>query len=90
MLIEVLLFGRRRHKSDCLCAICVLKRRRKEREETARIAKDQNGAGNNPAQELNFEVTKKCLEFNQTFLNVKKKQEHCLIFPDAIFYIKEK
>ncbi|CAK9325681.1 unnamed protein product [Citrullus colocynthis] len=45
----------RRHKSDCLCAICVLKRRRKEREETARIAKDQNGAGNNPAQELNFE-----------------------------------
>ncbi|XP_038877862.1 bromodomain-containing factor 2 isoform X1 [Benincasa hispida] len=45
----------RRHKSDCLCAICVLKRRRKEREETARIAKDQIGAGNNLAQDLKFE-----------------------------------
>ncbi|EEF35949.1 bromodomain-containing protein, putative [Ricinus communis] len=28
----------RRHKSDCLCAICVLKRRRREREENERIA----------------------------------------------------
>ncbi|PQQ14579.1 bromodomain-containing protein C631.02 isoform X1 [Prunus yedoensis var. nudiflora] len=34
----------RRHKSDCLCAICVLKRRRREREENARIAKSQHGA----------------------------------------------
>ncbi|KAA0034151.1 hypothetical protein IC582_023343 [Cucumis melo] len=45
----------RRHKSDCLCAICVLKRRRREREETARVAKDQTGAGNNLARELKFE-----------------------------------
>ncbi|XP_048232178.1 bromodomain testis-specific protein isoform X2 [Ricinus communis] len=29
---------KRRHKSDCLCAICVLKRRRREREENERIA----------------------------------------------------
>ncbi|XP_050209836.1 uncharacterized protein LOC126660402 [Mercurialis annua] len=28
----------RRHKSDCLCAICVLKRRRREREESERLA----------------------------------------------------
>ncbi|GMN26782.1 hypothetical protein TIFTF001_001417 [Ficus carica] len=39
-------FGRR-HKSDCLCAICVLKRRRREREENARIAKSQTEGGDN-------------------------------------------
>ncbi|XWS62415.1 hypothetical protein CRYUN_Cryun06bG0008800 [Craigia yunnanensis] len=33
----------RRHKSDCLCAICVLKRRKREREANARIAKGQTG-----------------------------------------------
>ncbi|KAJ6394894.1 hypothetical protein OIU77_023997 [Salix suchowensis] len=30
-----------RHKLDCLCAICVLKRRRREREENARLTKGQ-------------------------------------------------
>lgn len=43
-LIFHVLFCRRRHKFDCLCAICVLKRRRREREENDRIAKSQNGA----------------------------------------------
>uniref|UniRef100_A0A2P2K5Q1 Uncharacterized protein MANES_10G118700 n=1 Tax=Rhizophora mucronata TaxID=61149 RepID=A0A2P2K5Q1_RHIMU len=33
----------RRHKADCLCAICVLKRRRREREESTRLAKTQIG-----------------------------------------------
>ncbi|KAK8522376.1 hypothetical protein V6N13_115348 [Hibiscus sabdariffa] len=34
----------RRHKSDCLCAICVLKRRKREREANARMAnKGQSG-----------------------------------------------
>ncbi|KAI9178518.1 hypothetical protein LWI28_027476 [Acer negundo] len=33
----------RRHKHDCLCAICVLKRRKREREENARITKGQTG-----------------------------------------------
>lgn len=33
----------RRHKHDCLCAICVLKRRKREREENARIAQGQTG-----------------------------------------------
>ncbi|XVE48565.1 hypothetical protein DITRI_Ditri01bG0011700 [Diplodiscus trichospermus] len=33
----------RRHKSDCLCAICVLKRRKREREANARMAKGQTG-----------------------------------------------
>ncbi|XP_031253554.1 ABC transporter F family member 4-like [Pistacia vera] len=33
----------RRHKHDCLCAICVLKRRKREREESARIANRQIG-----------------------------------------------
>ncbi|EXB29042.1 Bromodomain-containing factor 2 [Morus notabilis] len=47
-------FGRR-HKSDCLCAICVLKRRRREREENARIAKSLEIGDNNPIQELNQE-----------------------------------
>ncbi|XP_048324517.2 uncharacterized protein LOC107412569 isoform X1 [Ziziphus jujuba] len=37
----------RRHKFDCLCAICVLKRRRREREENDRIAKSQTGADDN-------------------------------------------
>ncbi|KAL5567352.1 hypothetical protein UlMin_030516 [Ulmus minor] len=37
----------RRHKSDCLCAICVLKRRRREREENARIATGQIGVSDN-------------------------------------------
>ncbi|CAN1305754.1 Bromodomain-containing protein 4B [Linum perenne] len=32
----------RRHKSDCLCAVCVLKRRRREREENARQATGQS------------------------------------------------
>ncbi|CAL1385593.1 unnamed protein product [Linum trigynum] len=32
----------RRHKSDCLCAVCVLQRRRKEREENARLANGQS------------------------------------------------
>ncbi|XP_007041233.2 PREDICTED: SWR1 complex bromodomain subunit bdf1 [Theobroma cacao] len=33
----------RRHKSDCLCAICVLKRRKREREANERMAKGQIG-----------------------------------------------
>ncbi|GLT77316.1 hypothetical protein SLA2020_489140 [Shorea laevis] len=33
----------RRHKSDCLCAVCVLKRRKREREANARLAKGQSG-----------------------------------------------
>ncbi|KAF9690298.1 hypothetical protein SADUNF_Sadunf01G0181000 [Salix dunnii] len=42
----------RRHKLDCLCAICVLKRRRREREENARLTKGQVGdADNELAQE---------------------------------------
>ncbi|KAF9660671.1 hypothetical protein SADUNF_SadunfUnG0003100 [Salix dunnii] len=41
-----------RHKLDCLCAICVLKRRRREREENARLTKGQVGdADNELAQE---------------------------------------
>ncbi|KAJ4717439.1 putative Bromodomain-containing protein [Melia azedarach] len=43
----------RRHKHDCLCAICVLKRRKREREESARIAKGQIGVAE--AQELKQE-----------------------------------
>ncbi|KAF5731812.1 bromodomain-containing protein 3 [Tripterygium wilfordii] len=34
----------RRHKHDCLCAICVLKRRKREREENSRISKALIGA----------------------------------------------
>lgn len=46
----------RRHKNDCLCAICVLKRRRREREENARLAKGHIGAtDNNYAQETKQE-----------------------------------
>ncbi|OWM79332.1 hypothetical protein CDL15_Pgr003505 [Punica granatum] len=33
--------GFRRHKSNCLCAICVLKRKRKEREERERMERGQ-------------------------------------------------
>ncbi|CAB4267892.1 unnamed protein product [Prunus armeniaca] len=47
----------RRHKSDCLCAICVLKRRRREREENARIAKSQHGASDN---KLTHELKQEC------------------------------
>lgn len=46
---------RRRHKHDCLCAICVLKRRRREREENARIAKG-SFCGDKLAKELRQEV----------------------------------
>lgn len=31
----------KRHKDDCLCAICIMKRRRREREEKARVLKEQ-------------------------------------------------
>ncbi|KAF2319963.1 hypothetical protein GH714_021075 [Hevea brasiliensis] len=52
-------FSRRRHKLDCLCAICVLKRRRRECEENARLAKGQiGGADNKLAQELKQEKGK--------------------------------
>ncbi|KAI6701738.1 hypothetical protein NL676_016062 [Syzygium grande] len=43
--------GMRRHKNDCLCAICVLKRRRKEREEKERMARGQAGVGDELKQE---------------------------------------
>ncbi|XP_050157599.1 uncharacterized protein LOC126631525 [Malus sylvestris] len=43
---------RRHHKADCLCAICVLKRRRREREENDRIAKSHGASDNSLAQEL--------------------------------------
>lgn len=57
ILFPEVLICRRRHKSDCLCAICVLKRRRKEREENARLAKGLTGASdNNYAQETKQEV----------------------------------
>lgn len=51
------LICRRRHKNDCLCAICVLKRRRREREENARLAKGHVGAtDNNYTEETQQEV----------------------------------
>ncbi|KAI3408658.1 uncharacterized protein J3R85_020169 [Psidium guajava] len=43
--------GMRRHKNDCLCAICVLKRRRKEREDKERMARGQTGIGDELKQE---------------------------------------
>lgn len=47
----------RRHKLDCLCAICVLKRRRREREENARLTKGQIGVSDNElGQEFKQEV----------------------------------
>lgn len=50
-------FCRRRHKLDCLCAICVLKRRRREREENARLTKGQIGVSDNElGQEFKQEV----------------------------------
>lgn len=62
MVLCVFLFCRRRHKSDCLCAICVLKRRRREREENARIAKSQTeGGDNNLSPEFKQEVSLKIL-----------------------------
>ncbi|XP_010548903.1 PREDICTED: bromodomain testis-specific protein [Tarenaya hassleriana] len=33
----------RHHKSDCMCAVCILKRRKREREHNARIAQGQSG-----------------------------------------------
>ncbi|KAM2669332.1 hypothetical protein EV2_020814 [Malus domestica] len=46
----------RHHKADCLCAICVLKRRRREREENDQIAKGHGPSDNSLAQELKQEV----------------------------------
>ncbi|TQE07373.1 hypothetical protein C1H46_007026 [Malus baccata] len=45
----------RHHKADCLCAICVLKRRRREREENDQIAKGHGASDNSLAQELKQE-----------------------------------
>jgi hypothetical protein len=51
------LICRRHHKHDCLCAICVLKRRRREREENDRIAKGNFGsASNNHGRDFKQEV----------------------------------
>ena len=44
-MLKLYLTCRRHHKHDCLCAICVLKRRRREREENARLAKGNFGSG---------------------------------------------
>ncbi|XP_059653579.1 uncharacterized protein LOC132300495 isoform X2 [Cornus florida] len=38
--------GVKRHKDDCLCAICVMMRRRQEREESTQTVEDQIGASN--------------------------------------------
>ncbi|KAM2691187.1 hypothetical protein EV1_044254 [Malus domestica] len=46
---------RRHHKADCLCAICVLKSHRREREENDRIAKSHGASDNSLAQELKQE-----------------------------------
>ncbi|TQD84513.1 hypothetical protein C1H46_029948 [Malus baccata] len=45
----------RHHKADCLCAICVLKSHRREREENDRIAKSHGASDNSLAQELKQE-----------------------------------
>ncbi|KAM1775399.1 hypothetical protein ACFX12_044647 [Malus domestica] len=47
--------GERHHKVDCLCAICVLKGHRREREENDRIAKSHGASDNSLAQELKQE-----------------------------------
>lgn len=39
-----LLFRLKKHKEGCLCAICVMIRRRQEREETTRLLDDQGAA----------------------------------------------
>ncbi|KAL6964448.1 hypothetical protein U1Q18_035500 [Sarracenia purpurea var. burkii] len=47
--------GVKRHKDDCLCAICIMMRRRKEREESAKI-EDQIGTSNSHLdQEMKLE-----------------------------------
>ncbi|KAA8536585.1 hypothetical protein F0562_029063 [Nyssa sinensis] len=50
--------GVKRHKDDCLCAICVMMRRRQEREENAQMVEDDIGTNSSHlAQEVKPEET---------------------------------
>lgn len=46
----------KRHKDDCLCAICVMMRRRQEREESAQIEDHLQTSSSHVAQEMKPEV----------------------------------
>ncbi|KAG1328180.1 transcriptional activator SPT7 [Cocos nucifera] len=49
-------YGIDRHKSDCLCAVCVVRRRRKEREESSAVLESQMAVSNaNLSQEFRVE-----------------------------------
>ncbi|XP_008802897.2 bromodomain-containing protein 3 [Phoenix dactylifera] len=49
-------YGIDRHKSDCLCAVCVVRRRRKEREESSAVLESQMAISNpNLPQEFRIE-----------------------------------
>ncbi|KAJ6847769.1 ankyrin repeat, bromo and BTB domain-containing protein [Iris pallida] len=43
------------HKSDCLCAVCVMRRRRKEREQNSAVIEDQVRTEGNLSRELKLE-----------------------------------
>ncbi|XP_043704090.1 bromodomain testis-specific protein isoform X2 [Telopea speciosissima] len=50
--------GINRHKSDCLCAVCVVRRRRKEREGNSQVIENEIGiSDSNVSQELKNEET---------------------------------
>ncbi|XP_057990198.1 uncharacterized protein LOC110670990 [Hevea brasiliensis] len=67
---------RRRHKLDCLCAICVLKRCRRECEENARLAKGQiGGADNKLAQELKQEKVQEVKEKHEEDDNDEEEEK---------------
>ena len=60
----------KRHKDDCMCAICIMKRRRRERE--AREAQE--------AREAGAQATSSQTEFTKTGLPQESKQEVGLVF----------
>ncbi|PON48771.1 Bromodomain containing protein [Parasponia andersonii] len=79
----------RRHKADCLCAICVLKRRRREREENDRIAKAQIGdADNNPPQELKREESSPAESVSGD--NTSSDMDESSVDPNAITQVEER
>lgn len=49
--------GVKRHKDDCLCAICIMMRRRQEREQIMHPADDQTETSDGLVQEVKTEVT---------------------------------
>lgn len=67
--------GVKRHKDDCLCAICVMMRRRQEREENAQTVDDMETSDSHLAQEAKLEGTSPVRSLEGTSSSMDNSQD---------------